>query len=62
MGDEVGIHEIKGKPTNKVKTLPKIYTAERIIGNGSFGVVYKAIEDERNLTEEEKVEFIQKKK
>ena len=43
MGDLVGIHKKGGgggKKSRKAK--PKTYQAEKIIGNGSFGVVYKA--------------------
>lgn len=56
IGDDVSVHEIRNKATvnSKVKVKPKVYTAERIIGNGSFGVVYKALEDESNLTDQEK--------
>ena len=39
----VGIHKKGGGISKKVKKIrPKTYQAEKIIGNGSFGVVYKA--------------------
>ena len=41
-------HEIKNegppKGTKREKFKPNVYVAERIIGNGSFGVVYKAMQ------------------
>ena len=43
LGDMVGIHKKGGGGGKKVrKAKPKTYQAEKIIGNGSFGVVYKA--------------------
>ena len=49
MSEFVGVHHITGhgppihaKKTEK-RAIPKIYAAEKIIGNGSFGVVYKAV-------------------
>lgn len=56
----VGTHEIKGHgpPTgaHRKRVFPKVYTAERIIGNGSFGVVYKAVQDERSTQIDEALE------
>jgi glycogen synthase kinase 3 beta len=36
----------KGEELNEIK--PKKYFADKIIGNGSFGVVYKAIYEAEN--------------
>ena len=44
---EVAKHEFKAHKMKKhVKVPPKVYVADKIIGNGSFGVVYKAIQGE----------------
>jgi len=44
MSEFVAVHKKGGGPTKmkQRKTKPKTYQAEKIIGNGSFGVVYKA--------------------
>lgn len=44
LGDMVGTHKAGPVPAKMkgTKVEPKSYTAEKIIGNGSFGVVYKA--------------------
>ena len=45
-------HEVKGeglpKQVKREKVKPTVYIAERIIGNGSFGVVYKAVQNSNN--------------
>ena len=45
LGDLIGIHEKPGGSKQARKEKPKTYKAEKIIGNGSFGVVYKALND-----------------
>ena len=55
MVDFVGAHRITGQgppvQSGKNKTVnrayPKVYQADKIIGNGSFGVVYKALQEIR---------------
>ena len=44
LGDMVAPHNPGPVPTKLKgsKLVPQSYTAEKIIGNGSFGVVYKA--------------------
>jgi hypothetical protein len=44
MSEFVAVHKKGGGPAKlkQRKTKPKTYQAEKIIGNGSFGVVYKA--------------------
>ena len=58
---EVGKHEFKAHKMKKhVKVLPKVYVADKIIGNGSFGVVYKAMQGEQEDENESKYVAIKK--